>query len=561
VRVAAGVLAWVACLLLVASFASAGTFTALTCHDASGDGVGTRGWSVGAATGGYIVFGAGCADEGQGSFGLTMGPDPSAEYFNGDGSSMTYFVPAGLAIVAYSLQLRAFGGPCVVQSGQCANGFGEVFVDHTGQSDPNYDYRNLGYGAVAATVGASELSGVNSVSVGVGCDPGQNLAYPCSGAADPEAQALVSGGAFTILDSTIPSVTNVSGSLLAGGALTGTETINFTAADSGGGVYGATVLIDGRQVIREVPDTNDGLCVNLAPPSSATMVFAAPQPCRSVENISIPLDTTQLANGQHHLQVVVGDAAGDEATAYDDTISIANPGSPAGSPIGPGSPAALRGPANGMNASDQAKLTARWASTTKALRTVRYGQADRVTGRLTTQGGQAISGAELDVDQTPADNRVPTTHIIAEARTGSMGQWTLTLPRGISSSTVRVAYRSHQNDTIPVATAVLDLRVHAGIVLHITPRSTSVGRRILFSGVLHGTPIPPAGKQLVLEARSGGEWVQFDTIRTAADGRYHASYRFKFPGPVAYQFRVLSRYEADFPFQDGTSNAVDVHEH
>jgi len=35
----------------------------------------------------------------------------------------------------------------------------------------------------------------------------------------------------------------------------------------------------------------------------------------------------------------------------------------------------------------------------------------------------------------------------------------------------------------------------------------------------------------------------------------------KFPWPVTYRFRVLSRDEADFPFLDGTSNIVAVHEH
>jgi hypothetical protein len=88
-----------------------------------------------------------------------------------------------------------------------------------------------------------------------------------------------------------------------------------------------------------------------------------------------------------------------------------------------------------------------------------------------------------------------------------------------------------------------------------------VGRKIFFSGVLHGTPIPEGGKQLVLEASSGREWIQFNTIATNAKGRYRASYRFKLPGPVTYRFRVLSRYEADFPFLSGTSNVVDVHEH
>lgn len=78
--------------------------------------------------------------------------------------------------------------------------------------------------------------------------------------------------------------------------------------------------------------------------------------------------------------------------------------------------------------------------------------------------------------------------------------------------------------------------------------------------MLHGAPIPPGGKQLVLEASSGGEWIQFDTISTTAKGRYRASHRFKFPGPATYRFRVLSRHEADFPFLAGVSNVVGVYE-
>ena len=49
-------------------------------------------------------------------------------------------------------------------------------------------------------------------------------------------------------------------------------------------------------------------------------------------------------------------------------------------------------------------------------------------------------------------------------------------------------------------------------------------------------------------------------IRTGAHGRYHASYRFKFPGPAVYQFRVLSEPESDYPFGAGASNLVTVRE-
>lgn len=165
-----------------------------------------------------------------------------------------------------------------------------------------------------------------------------------------------------------------------------------------------------------------------------------------------------------------------------------------------------------------------------------YGAPERITGRLTTSAGQAISGALLDIGETPS---------YQGART---------------SGALRFDYRSHQNDTVPVATAALTLRVHAGITLRIAPHVTSVGHRIVFTGVLHGAPIPPGGKQLVLEASSGGEWIQFDTITTNAKGRYRASYRFKFPGPASYRFRVHAPHEADFPFLEGTSNVVAVYE-
>ena len=89
----------------------------------------------------------------------------------------------------------------------------------------------------------------------------------------------------------------------------------------------------------------------------------------------------------------------------------------------------------------------------------------------------------------------------------------------------------------------------------------SVGHSIHFRGRLLGGPIPRGGKQLVLEARSpGGSWIEFNVIRADAHGRYRASYRFKFPGPARYQFRVLSEAEADYPFAAGASNVVRVYE-
>ena len=103
--------------------------------------------------------------------------------------------------------------------------------------------------------------------------------------------------------------------------------------------------------------------------------------------------------------------------------------------------------------------------------------------------------------------------------------------------------------------------MRAGIALSVAPHTASVGRSIFFRGRLLGGPIPAGGKQLVLEARSpGGPWIEFDVISTDSHGRYRASYRFKFPGPADYQFRVRSEHESDFPFAAGSSNVVGVRE-
>ena len=65
----------------------------------------------------------------------------------------------------------------------------------------------------------------------------------------------------------------------------------------------------------------------------------------------------------------------------------------------------------------------------------------------------------------------------------------------------------------------------------------------------------------MLEARSpGGRWLEFDVIRSDSRGRFHAGYRFKFPGPADYQFRVVCEAEADYPFATGSSNVVSVYE-
>jgi hypothetical protein len=433
-----------------------------------------------------------------------------------------------------------------------------------------FDYCVNSFGCATAGDVSSPLSSANRVVV-----PAANLGahlyvlaacqgtpgWQCttSGADSDGYEAVVRlyAADITLGDPTPPTASGVGGSLAAGGALGGVGDVSFSAADTGSGLYQILFTVDGQAVSRQLLNDSNGPCRNVGPTGDASNAFLYLAPCPQTLSDDRSFDTSLAPNGSHMLSVQLLDAAGNSTTILSRQVTFAN--SAPSAAIEPCRAAAPGGSVSGTSTSNQAKLTARWSDTAKALRTSHYGAAERVTGRLTATNGAGIAGARIDVCETPSF-RGAGTRRIGGGSTGPVGQWSITLPRGVSSGALRFVYSSPQNPALAAASATLRLGVHAGVGLHIAPRTSSVGHRIRFTGRLLGAPIPAGGKQLVLEARSGGEWIQFDNIRTDAHGQYRATYRFKFPGPVTYHFRVLSRYEAAFPYLGGTSRIVTVHE-
>jgi len=569
-RLAALVLVVAGCLAS-ASPAVAGEYQVYSCRTPSGAVAPIEGWS-GSTTGPWMYDTKSC--ESGGSLTAALGgnvPQPA----NTSLATWTFTAPPGTSIAAAKLwradsALSWEAGDNSTQTWLAAPGNEESSafdrcVRYTGctgvgDSDVPMAEENL------VQAPPDNVSGASHIYMTAECGGGNGTSCPATGGGYSVWVSLYAAD-ITLTDDTPPKASNVGGSLATSQTLSGVGDISFAATDTGSGLYEAVFLIDGHPVSSQLLDPSDESCRNVGGSSPGTHAFLYPQPCPLELTDDLSFNTALAGEGSHLLTVQLLDAAGNSTTILNRQVSIDN--QPAttpmststglDTPIGPGSPLAERGAPNGTNASDQAKLTARWNSTTKATRTSSYGQADRITGRLETTAGQPISGALLDVSETPAYEGAKTVPL-AGVRTGPTGAWTLTLPRSISSSALHFAYRSHVDDTVPVATAALTLRVHAGIALRIAPHVTSVEHTIHFSGTLHGTPIPPGGKQLILEASSGGEWIEFRTITTNAHGRYHASYTFKFPGPVTYRFRAVSPYEADFPYLAGSSNVVGVYE-
>ena len=201
----------------------------------------------------------------------------------------------------------------------------------------------------------------------------------------------------------------------------------------------------------------------------------------------------------------------------------------------------------------------RWTRTRRA--TLRTGSPRRavLTGRLVDEAGQPIAGARLDL---VTRTTVPSSRERASRNgviTRASGRFTLRMSPRATSRDVRIAYRSHANDTTPVAQQTMRLRVRARLRLTGRPRQARLGTVVRFSGRLLSRPIPRGGKQIVLQGRAGGgRWQNFDVVRTDSRGRFRARYRFRTSGSGKYSFRAVSRFEAAYPYIAGHTRSVRV---
>ncbi len=535
--------------------AHAGRYHVYSCRTPSGASAPADGWS-GSTTGSYSYAEDTCSQP-DGALIAALREAPRTA--NTDIATWTFGVPAGETITGATLWRAgdADGGAAINASYEFWFAGPEnnlnLPADNFGQCEAGSQCPG-GLGTSGEPLSSANLVVVPEANLGshffvsAGCVGASEYSCP-TGKADPNnyaAEVSLYAADITLEQAAGPTAGNVSGELASAPAVGGTSDLAFTASDPGSGIYEALFSVDGRLVQSTVVDEDGGRCRSAGEAADGTPAFLYVQPCLGSVSVDVPFDTTAVANGAHHLLVSVIDAAGNTAPVLDREVTFANASQP--------------GPPNGVNASPQASLAVRWASTRRESVTSGYGRAQAVSGRLLDSSGTPIAGAQIAVTATPAyEGARPVA--MASPRTGADGRFSVRVAGGVSSRTLRFAYSSRLN-TPPVATRTLKLNVRAGVSLTVAPHTASVGSSIFFHGRLRGGPIPADGKQLVLEARSpGSPWLEFDVVRTDAHGRFHASYRFKFPGPASYQFRVLSEPESDYPFAAGASDVVAVREH
>ncbi len=382
------------------------------------------------------------------------------------------------------------------------------------------------------------------------CDPNGNSNSSCTLAAG-QWEYRIFGGEISLNAPHDPQASNISGSLLTESPLRGAESLTFSATDEGPGVAYVKLLVDGAVVESQIIDTNGGHCIPV--PGHDAYTWAYQVPCKtSVGGRTYSLNTATLANGQHHIQVIIEDAAGNQSEVLNRTVATENVGVGAlGALPGPGSPPPPVPIPSGSNATEHAELH---LGLPRSISRPFARRALRLPGRLLDAHGQPISGATLDVTQqiTGATG----SQLIAHTTTSTDGTFIANVPAG-PSRLIDVTYTAFSGAAGYAAEAKLQESVHAGVQLYISPRRTGSEGTIMLTGKVDG-PIPPQGVVVDLLVHYRGRWEPFRTPRTNSNGRFSKLYQFE-GGVGLFPFRALALGgQSGFPFTSGESSQVDV---
>jgi hypothetical protein len=423
-----------------------------------------------------------------------------------------------------------------------------------------------------------QYEGLRNFYFGVDC-VGYN---PCNTRPGNTAAMQVAAFDAQLRDDLSPTTTNVTGSLTETGPHGGVEQVKFTAKDIGSGVYRAKIALKPRNSAEYDPradiivDGNDGRCAELDFRTDTDREFGFRQPCRLTAAASAALDTTKVPDGDYDLRVTVEDAAGNVSTVYEssdfkvDNVpaggSTGSPGTPPGGSSGSSSsPGAgsggtaggdkpSRGDANGTNASDGARLTL----TGPRVVPVGFGRGARTTLTLRDENGRPIGGASVVVLQrmaVPGGAWVPAHSPVI---TDGDGRVRYSIEPGYSR-TLRFGYKAHVGDADYAVTHDKTVRVRSRTTFRTSRSFLHNGQAVRFIGRLLSRPVPRNGVVIDLQAQVGHRWQTFETVRTRADGRWHASYRFRrTTGLQTYIFRARVRGDTGFPYAPSISRHTSV---
>lgn len=372
------------------------------------------------------------------------------------------------------------------------------------------------------------------VSPGLLADTGSYvLVLSCSGSTNDGCTPAspnpleVRGAEVTLEEDVAPTGTVDGGSLLEGGAQSGTRNISYAMRDQESGVAEVSAVL-GTTVVA----TQDFR------PECAYASFVA---CAQDRNGILEIDTRKVPDGSYPLSLRVKDAAGNR-----EVVQASRPVQIVNGVLGPGATP------NGDGATGDAKLTAAFVGRRRASTTVSYSRPVVIRGRLTTSSGKPIGNARLDVVEAPVLRRAR--RVTKSVRTRAGGAFRYAIKRHSSSRVISVRYRPNLGDPNVAATARLRMNVAAAAIL----RVALSGVRVSYRGRVLTRPIPRRGKLIYIEGRAvGGAWTRFAVRRTNRSGTFSGRYRLRVHRPgIRLQFRISIPNERGYPYVASVGRAV-----
>jgi hypothetical protein len=323
-----GVLALCGALALMKPItARAGTYHAFLCAIPPGDtGEGTAAPTDDmsyAVNSSYMQAGAGCGGGGGSMYALM---DGTTTHPYSARATATFTAPSGLSIAGFKMWRYEEDGRS----------------QPYGSPETNLSYTNVISVQGLCTDGCSSrgtdspwYAGVNEVSVG-GLSGVGYLQWAAACGGGPGGTCLESGTNYSsgyyvysldllMEDSTPPAISGLAGAILAGGTVSGEQSVSYKATDSGSGVYSDWLVVDGHTVTGpSIIDTNGGACQNMGATKDGLRSFDHPQPCLPSVSGIISLNTASLKDGSHTASLYVDDAAGNQTVASTWTFTSDN---------------------------------------------------------------------------------------------------------------------------------------------------------------------------------------------------------------------------------------------
>jgi hypothetical protein len=128
------------------------------------------------------------------------------------------------------------------------------------------------------------------------------LFCPLASCDNPSSAQVFLRNVFALLDDNSPPTAKIDSSTISAGPVRGTIEVPYEAKDLGSGLAGQALFVDG--VLKASASNNNG--GNCEPPYKHLI------PCKLEIVSSFSLDTTELTDGPHTLNVIVGDASGSQ---------------------------------------------------------------------------------------------------------------------------------------------------------------------------------------------------------------------------------------------------------